>query len=88
MSNKKEIKDMIPVEVIATKIFLVRGQKIILDKDLAELYKVGTKILNRAVRRNIRRFPLDFMFQLNKEEFKNLRFHFGTSKWGGRRYFP
>lgn len=49
MSNKKEIKDMIPVEVIATKIFLVRGQKIILDKDLAELYKVGTKILNRAV---------------------------------------
>ncbi len=60
-----------------------------LDADLAELYGVETKQLIRAVKRNITRFPADFMFQLHKEEFENLRFHFGTSsRWGGRRYLP
>ena len=59
-----------------------------LDKDLATLYKVETKMLNRAVKRNLERFPDDFMFRLSKEEFKNLKFHFGTSSWGGQRYLP
>ena len=60
-----------------------------LDADLADPYGVETGIFNRAVKRNIDRFPSDFMFQLTEEEFKNLRFHFGTSsQWGGRRYPP
>jgi hypothetical protein len=59
-----------------------------LDRDLAELYGVETKQLKRAVRRNIDRFPSDFMFQLAREEFENLRSHFGTSSWGGTRYLP
>lgn len=60
-----------------------------LDGDLAELYGVETKMLLRAVKRNIDRFPSDFMFQLDKKEFDNLRFHFDTSsRWGGRRYLP
>ena len=59
-----------------------------LDEDLAELYGVTTKNLNRAVTRNTDRFPGDFMFRLSKAEFENLRFHFGTSRWGGRRWLP
>ena len=59
-----------------------------LDRDLAELYGVETKLLKRAVCRHINRFPEDFMFQLSKEEFQNLRSHFGTSSWGGTRYMP
>ncbi len=59
-----------------------------LDKDLAELYQVDTKNLNKAVSRNIERFPIDFTFQLTKEEYQNLRFQIGTSSWGGRRYMP
>ena len=79
---------LIPVEIIENRIFLIRGQKVMLDHDLAALYRVPTKILNKAVNRNIDRFPADFMFQLTGNEFENLRFHFGTSSWGGRRYFP
>ncbi len=78
----------VPVEVIERKILFIRGQKVMLDKDLALLYDVETKMLNRAVKRNIERFPDDFMFQLTKEEFDNLKFHFGTSSWGGQRYLP
>lgn len=59
-----------------------------LDKDLAELYAVETKQLKRQVRRNIERFPEDFMFELNQQEFDNLRSQFGTSNWGGTRYMP
>jgi hypothetical protein len=59
-----------------------------LDSDLAELYGVETKALVRAVKRNSERFPVDFMVQLTKEEFDNLKYHFGTSRWGGRRYLP
>jgi phage regulator Rha-like protein len=72
------------------KILLVRGQKVMLDSDLAALYRVETKALNRAVKRNGERFPEDFMFQLTLEETRSLRFHFGTSKErrGGRRYPP
>ncbi|MBF8250877.1 MAG: hypothetical protein HW382_505 [Deltaproteobacteria bacterium] len=76
-------------ERIERSILLLRGQKVMLDSDLAELYGVETKNLVRAVKRNLKRFPSDFMFQLTKEELDNLRFHFGTSsQWGGRRYTP
>lgn len=75
-------------EVIEQKIFLIRGHKVMLDKDLAALYGVMTKNLNKAVLRNFDRFPEDFMFQLTREEFSNLKFHFGTSSWGGSRKLP
>ena len=81
-------KALVPTEVIVTKIIFLRGEKVLLDRDLAELYGVETKQLKRAVRRNIKRFPEDFMFELSKEEWKNLRCHFGTSSWGGIRYAP
>jgi len=80
---------LVPPERIERSILLIRGHKVILDADLAALYGVETKQLIRAVKRNLPRFPDDFMFQLNEEEFENLRFHFGTSsQWGGRRYAP
>ncbi len=79
---------IIPVERIQKCILLIRNQKVILDKDLAVLYGVETRDLNKAVTRNLDRFPEDFMFQLNKEEFENLKFHFGTSSWGGTRKLP
>ena len=78
----------IPDELISNKIYLIRGCKIMLDKDLAELYGVLTGNLNKAVKRNIKRFPSDFMFQINNEEFKNLKFQFGTASWGGTRSLP
>ena len=75
---------------IEQRIFLVRGQKVMLDADLAELYRVPTKSLNLAVKRNADRFPEDFMFQLTDDDVAGLRFHFETSKRGrgGRRYLP
>jgi hypothetical protein len=75
---------------IERRIFLVRGQKVMLDADLAALYRVPTKSLNLAVKRNRDRFPEDFMFQLTDDEVAGLRFHFETSKRGrgGRRYLP
>lgn len=79
---------MIPVERIHKSILFIRGHNVILDKDLADLYGVQTKVLNRAVSRNMNRFPKDFMFKLDGEELENLRFHLGTSSWGGRRYPP
>ena len=79
---------VIPVESIVSKILVVRSEKVLLDKDLAELYGVETKRLKRAVRRNINRFPKDFMFQLTEKEFDSLRSQFGTSSWGGTRYLP
>jgi hypothetical protein len=66
----------------------IRGQRVMLDRDLAELYQVEVKNLNKAVSRNIKRFPKDFMFQLTKSELSNLRFQIGTSSWGGSRYLP
>src|SRR4030042_2478878 len=82
------MSDIIPQESIETKIIFIRGKKVMLDRDLAQLYGVTTSNLNKAVRRNIERFPEDFMFQLSKEEFENLKFHFGTSSWGGTRKLP
>jgi phage regulator Rha-like protein len=78
------------VQVIERRIYIIRGKKVMLDSDLAELYQVLTKNLNKAVQRNRARFPEDFMFQLTKQEFDNLRFQCGTSSsgYGGRRYLP
>jgi hypothetical protein len=78
----------LPDEIITSKIYLIRDRKVMLDEDLAELYGVTTGNLNKAVSRNIARFPEDFMFQVTKEEFDNLIFQFGTSSWGGRRKLP
>lgn len=72
-------KIAVPDEVIMSKIYLIRGKKVMLDKDLADLYGVETKLLKRAVRRNIERFPEDFMFEMTKEELANWRYQFGTS---------
>ena len=80
----------IPLEVIERRIYLLRGQKVMLDSDLAELYGVETFNLNKTVKRNLARFPADFMFQLTSEEVENLRFQIGisSSSHGGRRYVP
>lgn len=79
----------VPVETIARRIYLIRGLKVMLDADLAELYQVPTKRLNEAVKRNLDRFPNDFMFQLAEEEASSLRSQIATSKArGGRRYLP
>jgi hypothetical protein len=81
---------LVPVERIASKIYLIRELKVMLDRDLAELYDVETKILKRAVRRNIDRFPNDFMFELSKKEMEDWRCQFGTSNGDkmGLRYKP
>ena len=80
------------IQVIQSKIYEIRGQRVMLDRDLAELYHVKTGNLNKAVKRNMRRFPPDFMFQLDKEEFVKLKndliFQNGTSSWGGTRKLP
>ena len=82
----------VPVTLIERRIYLIRGQKVMIDSDLAELYGVETKILNRGVRRNLERFPEDFMFQLTKDEAESLRIQFGTLKPVGRgqhrKYLP
>ena len=86
-----ESKVLVPVETIEQKILLIRGQKVMLAMDLAELYEVETFNLNKAVKRNSDRFPKDFMFQLTKEETYSLKFQIGMSKKssrGGRRYLP
>ncbi len=84
------MSDLIPIERIESRIIVIRGEKVLLDRDLAELYEVPTKALKQAVRRNITRFPKDFMFELNKEEFKNWRSQFATSNSDkmGLRYAP
>jgi len=74
--------------LIQSKIHIIRGYKVMLDYDLASIYGTLTKVLNQAVKRNIKRFPHDFMFQLTKEEFTNLRSQFVTSNRGGTRYLP
>jgi ORF6N domain len=80
-------KAIIPAGQIAQSIYLLRGQKVLLDFDLAALYEVSTGHLNRAVKRNAARFPGDFMFQLSAKETRNLKCQFGISSWGGRRKF-
>jgi len=80
--------NIVSVEVIATKILVIRGKRVMLDRDLAKLYGVTTFNLNKAVKRNLKRFPNDFMYQLTRQEVKNLIFHFGISSWGGVRKLP
>jgi phage regulator Rha-like protein len=83
------MKDLIPVERIAQKIYMIHGQKVMLDSDLAELYDVKTFNLNKAVKRNKDRFPDDFMFQLIKQEYDSIRFQFGMLKRGQhKKYLP
>ncbi len=79
---------VIPDEIIMNKIYFISGQKVMLDSDLATLYGVETKQLKRQVKRNIDRFPIDFMFELSQQELDNLRSQIGTSSWGGTRYLP
>jgi len=86
--TKKKSKVLVLTERIERAILLIRGQKVMLDEDLARLYEVETRILTQAVKRNLSRFPEDFMFQLTPAEWKNLRSQFVTSSWGGRRYPP
>jgi len=87
MPSKNSI---VPSALISQNIFFVRGTRVMLDTDLARLYGVATKNLNKAVKRNLSRFPSDFMFQLSSDEMRNLRFQIGTSKrgQGGRGYAP
>ena len=86
MNGNEEI--LIPEELILSKIYQFQEFRVMLDMDLAEMYGVETKQLKRAVRRNIKRFPPDFMFELSQDELENLRSQFGTSSWGGLRYPP
>ncbi len=85
--SKKEIHSVC-IEIIEKRIYLIRGRKVMFDNDLAELYGVSTKRFNEQVKRNISRFPEDFMFQLSESEYLNLRSQNATSSWGGRRYLP
>lgn len=91
-NSKTEPGTMNELQLIRSKIYEIRGQKVMLDKDLAELYCVTTANLNKAVKRNMKRFPSDFMFQLNQTEFDDLKanliFQNGTSNWGGTRKLP
>jgi hypothetical protein len=79
---------LVPIESIVSKLVLLRGEKVLIDRYLAELYGVETKQLKRAVRRHINRFPKDFMFQLTKEEYRSLRSQFGTLKRGAHSKYP
>jgi hypothetical protein len=89
MEKESQTKPLaIPDEVIMNKIYFIRGQKVMIDSDLSELYGVETRRLNEQVKRNISRFPEDFMFQLSEDEFDNLISQFATSSWGGRRRLP
>jgi len=80
--------NLIPEEIIADKIYLIRNQKVMIDSDLAKLYNVDTKRINEQVKRNLNRFPNDFMFQLTEIEWENLMSQNATSSWGGRRKLP
>ena len=86
--TKNKTAALVPVEHIAQSILILRGQRVLLDSDLATLYGVETRRLNEQVRRNRDRFPADFIFELTSEEFTNLKSRFATSSWGGRRKRP
>jgi len=79
---------VIPEEIVINKIYYLRGQRVMLDRDLAELYEIETRVLNQQVKRNISRFPEDFMFQLNTTEWETLKSKIIDSNWGGRRKMP
>lgn len=85
---KKELLALVAEQKILNKIYFLRGQKVMLDEDLAEMYKVETRRLNEQVKRNAGRFPKDFMFKLTVKEYENLMSQNATSSWGGRRNPP
>jgi hypothetical protein len=85
---KKELQALVIEQKILNRIYVVRGQKVMIDEDLAEMYSVETRRLNEQVKRNIKRFPKDFMFALTQKEFENLKSQNATSSWGGRRKLP
>ena len=87
MENQDQ-STLVPNEVNISKIYLIRGKQVMLDTDLADFYAVETKQLKRTVRRNISRFPEDFMFELTLAEFEYLRCQIGTSSWASIRYAP
>ncbi len=80
--------EIVPLDQIANKIYFLREVRVMLDRDLAQLYEVETRVLNQAVKRHSKRFPNDFMFQLTQYEFQNLKSQFVTSSWGGIRKMP
>ncbi len=88
MLENNNNKLIVPDEIIMSKIYFIRDQKVMLDSDLADLYEVETRRLNEQVKRNITRFPEDFMFKLTDYEFENLKSQIATSSWGGRRKPP
>ena len=85
---KQELQALLADQKILNRIYLIRGQKVMIDEDLADLYGVETRRLNEQVKRNLKRFPRDFMFTLTQKEFDNLKSQNATSKWGGRRKIP
>lgn len=88
VKTRKLIKSILADEAIINRIYLIRGHKVMLDKDLAEMYGVETKVLKQAVKRNADRFPKDFIFTLTQREFQHMRSQIVTSSWGGIRYLP
>jgi hypothetical protein len=84
----EQVHALVPTEVVEGVIIVLRGEKVILDRDIARLYEVETRTLVQAIKRNPDRFPKDFMFQLTAKETAHLRYQFGTSRWGGSRYRP
>ena len=88
LKSKSPGQAVVPARLIDRRIYKIRGRRVMLDSDLADLYRVPTKAFNQAVQRNLDRFPEDFMFQLTQEESEILRSQFVTSSWGGRRYLP
>jgi hypothetical protein len=85
---KKELQALVAEQKILNRIYVIRDEKVMLDKDLAEMYGVETKVFNQNIKRNIERFPKDFMFALSEKEWANLRSQSVTSSWGGIRYRP
>jgi hypothetical protein len=85
---RKELQLFVAEKKILNRIYVIRGQKVMIDVDLADMYKVDTKRLNEQVKRNRNRFPKDFMFPLTQKEYENLKSQFATSSWGGRRKLP
>ena len=86
--KEKELKNLVIEQQILSKIYIIRGEKVMLDEDLAYMYKVETRRLNEQVKRNSKRFPKDFMFTLTEKEYENLKSQNATSSWGGRRKLP
>lgn len=84
---KKELQSLVAEQKILNRIYVVREQKVMIDEDLAEMYSIETRRLNKQVKRNIKRFPKDFMFALTQKEFENLKSQNATSSWGGRSFF-